>query len=95
MFEFYFKYNNNSDTITLAQVRSAELEMLVYEQVGGYFIHGSWQNENMNQLNTSQAAYNAAKRIMLEYEKPADQSKNAIEARGNKAKEIYKIMLGD
>lgn len=91
--ELYLKECNNSDKISLDQVISAEGKMILNElKSNSYkYIYDNWKSYNTNNLNSENAAYDAASRICIKYEVPSDKEKKAIE-RGNTAKQIYKIM---
>ena len=93
--ELYLKECNNADRISLDQIISAEGKMIINELKSNNYksIYEFWKRDNINNLNTEKAAYDAASRICIKYEVPKDKEKRAIE-RGNTAKQIYKVMTG-
>lgn len=84
----------NSDTITAAQVAAAENEMILYDFKGDYKgVYSTWKSENDDALNTVAAARSAGALVCTKYEIPVDKESKAV-VRGNKAVEIYRIMMG-
>ena len=83
-----------SATITAEQVMAAENEMILYDFKGDYAkVYTAWLNENAGALDTVDAAYSGGALVCTKYEIPVDKNAKAI-IRGNKAKEIYQIMVG-
>ena len=59
--------------------------------INPYMIIG--KKYNASNLNSENAAFDAASKICIKYEVPSEKEKKAIE-RGNTAKQIYLIMTG-
>ena len=92
--DLYLKECNNADKISPDQVISAEGKMIINELKSNNYksIYESWKKDNINNLNSENAAYNAASKICIKYEVPTNKEKKAIE-RGKTAKQIYNIMI--
>ena len=83
-----------ASTITAAQVMAAENDMILYDFRGSYKgVYSAWHGENAAVLATEDAARSAGSVVCLKYEIPADKEAKAV-TRGNKAAEIYRIMMG-
>ena len=92
LFKIYRSENNNKDSISFNQATNAEGKLIINEFSNDYkYIYNNWKKENENKINSENAAYNAASRICLDYERPFDKE-NKAKTRGNTAKKIYKIM---
>lgn len=84
----------NSDSLTAEQVVAAENRMILSELKGKYAgVYNTWRSDNSAALSTADAAYSAGSIVCLKYEIPANKESKAV-TRGNKAKEIYNIMMG-
>lgn len=91
--KFYRKHAGEGGGITAAQVVAAENEMILYDLKGSYAgVYTGWKRAN-DALDTEEAARNAGAAVCLKYEIPANKETKAI-ARGNKAAEIYRAMMG-
>ena len=95
LIDLYLKEVNNADNISLDQVISAEGKMVINElKSNNYkYIYDNWKKDNISNLNSENAAFDAASKICIKYEVPSQKEKKAIE-RGNTAKQIYTIMTG-
>jgi uncharacterized protein YjhX (UPF0386 family) len=92
LFKIYRSENNNGDSISFNQATNAEGKLIINEFSNDYkYIYNNWKKENENKINSENAAYNAASKICLDYERPSDME-NKAKTRGNTAKKIYKIM---
>ena len=92
LFKIYRSENNNGDSISFNQATNAEGKLIINEFSNDYkYIYNNWKKENENKINSENAAYNAASKICLNYERPSDME-NKAKTRGNTAKKIYKIM---
>ena len=92
LFKIYRSENNNKDSITFNQAAKAEGKIIINEFSNDYkYIYDDWKEENKKKINSESAAYNAASKICLDYERPKDKA-NKAKTRGNTAKNIYKIM---
>ena len=92
LFKIYRSENNNKDSISFNQATNAEGKLIINEFSNDYkYIYNNWKKENENKINSENAAYNAASKICLDYERPKDKE-NKAKTRGNTAKKIYKIM---
>lgn len=92
LFKIYRSENNNKDSISFNQATNAEGKLIINEFSNDYkYIYNNWKKENENKINSENAAYNAASKICLDYERPSDME-NKAKTRGNTAKKIYKIM---
>ena len=92
LFKIYRSENNNKDSISFKQATNAEGKLIINEFSNDYkYIYNNWKKENENKINSENAAYNAASKICLDYERP-DDKENKAKTRGNTAKKIYKIM---
>ena len=92
LFKIYRSENNNKDSISFKQATNAEGKLIINEFSNDYkYIYNNWKKENENKINSENAAYNAASKICLDYERPSDME-NKAKTRGNTAKKIYKIM---
>lgn len=92
LFKIYRSENNNKDSISFNQAANAEGKLIINEFSNDYkYIYNNWKEENKKIINSENAAYNAASKICLNYERPADKE-NKAKTRGNTAKKIYKIM---
>ncbi len=88
------KAGEGASSITDAQVMAAENEMILYDFRGSYKgVYSNWQSQNAAALATQDAARSAGSIVCLKYEIPVDKEAKAV-TRGNKAVEIYKIMMG-
>ena len=93
--DHYLAEVNGGDSINLNQVISAEGKYMMTELRNQYsYIYNNWKNNHGNDLSSENAAYDAAAQICLKYEIPFNKEK-AAEKRGNTAKQILKIMLGN
>ena len=79
----------------------AEAEMIIAELTGksGYsnkkWVYTTWRNANISDLNTSESAYNAGKRVCQNYEIPADYTEYyKYNPRAIEAQKIYEAMSG-
>ena len=92
---FYRKHaGKDASSITAAQVVAAENEMILYDFKGSYNgVYSAWKNANRADLNTAEAARSAGALVCTKYEIPVDKENKAV-TRGNKAKEIFDIMMG-
>jgi hypothetical protein len=93
LMEVYKEINNGKSTISKAQATEAEGVMIVRELLNKRYnvIHANWKKSNTN-LNSQEAAYNAAHNLCTAYEVPAD-TENQAKERGNLAKLIYSDMM--
>lgn len=92
LFKIYRSENNNKDSISFNQATNAEGKLIINEFSNDYkYIYNNWKKENENKINSENAAYNAASKICLDYERPSYKEDKA-KTRGNTAKKIYKIM---
>ena len=92
LFKIYRSENNNKDSISFNQATNAEGKLIINEFSNDYkYIYNNWKEENKNKINSEDAAYNAASKICLDYERPSYKEDKA-KTRGNTAKKIYKIM---
>ena len=92
LFKIYRSENNNKDSISFNQATNAEGKLIINEFSNDYkYIYNNWKKENENKINSENAAYNAASKICLDYERPKDKE-NKAKTRGNTAEKIYKIM---
>ena len=92
LFKIYRSENNNGDSISFNQATNAEGKLIINEFSNDYkYIYNNWKEENKNKINSEDAAYNAASKICLDYERPSYKEDKA-KTRGNTAKKIYKIM---
>ena len=92
LFKIYRSENNSGDSISFNQATNAEGKLIINEFSNDYkYIYNNWKEENKNKINSEDAAYNAASKICLDYERPSDME-NKAKTRGNTAKKIYKIM---
>ena len=68
--------------------------MIISDLKGGYSgVYSSWKNANSDGgLYTEEAAYSAGSIVCLRYEIPANKESKAV-TRGNKAAEIFRIMV--
>lgn len=83
----------DNPTITPAQVAAAENEMILYDFEGDYKgVYTAWLDAN-KLTNTTAAARSAGALVCTKYEIPVDKEAKAV-VRGEKAVEIYKIMMG-
>ena len=81
-------------SITAAQVVAAENEMIVGELKGNYIgVYNAWKQANKADPDAEKAARSAGSLVCTRYEIPADKESKAV-ARGNRAVEIYRIMMG-
>lgn len=95
-YELVKKYKEqcgNCDTITYEEASVAESKMIIDElkskkEYSG--IYNEWKKNN--QKHDEKAAFNAGEMICRKYEKPKDQSKDAVNKRAEISKEIYKII---
>ena len=91
---FYRRYAGSGDRITAAQVVAAENEMILYDFRGTYKgVYNAWIGANAGALGTEDAARSAGSVVCLRYEIPVNKEEKAV-TRGNKAAEIYRIMMG-
>lgn len=91
---FYRKHAGASNAMTAAQVAAAENEMILYDFTGDYKgVYNSWKSSNKSDLQCAEAARSAGSIVCTKYEIPVDKDSKAV-TRGNKAKEIYNIMMG-
>ena len=68
--------------------------MILYDFRGSYKgVYTGWYSQNAAALATQDAARSAGSVVCLKYEIPADKETKAV-TRGNKAAEIYRIMMG-
>ena len=89
---FYRKQAGSKDSITSSQVVAAENEMILSELRGGYKgVYSAWKDKNKKDYATPDAAYSAGSIVCLKYEIPANKDRKAVE-RGEKARDIYKVM---
>ena len=80
--------------ITAAQVAAAENEMILYDFKGSYAsIYNNWRKANSSALASENAAREAGATVCLRYEVPVSKETKAV-TRGNKAAEIYRVMMG-
>ncbi|MBR1821127.1 MAG: Ig-like domain-containing protein [Clostridia bacterium] len=92
---FYRKHAGEGGKISAAQVVAAENEMILYDLKGSYAgVYTSWKSANGANRATEDAARSAGSLVCLRYEVPANKESKAV-TRGNKAAEIYKIMMGN
>ena len=92
LFKIYRSENNSGDSISFNQATNAEGKLIINEFSNDYkYIYNNWKEENKNKINSEDAAYNAASKICLDYERPSHKEDKA-KTRGNTAKKIYKIM---
>ena len=92
---FYRRHAGSGNRISAAQVVAAENEMILYDLRGSYAgVYTSWKNANGAKRNTEAAARSAGSLVCLKYEIPANKQSKAV-TRGNKAAEIYRIMVGN
>ena len=93
--DFYLAEAKGADKISLDQVISAEGKMMIHELKSNSYksIYDNWKKDNIKNLNSENAAFDAASKICIKYEIPAEKEKKANE-RGNTAKQIYKVMTG-
>ena len=84
----------SADTITYEQCLRAEMKCANSELLGSkYWVFTGWLNANTGAIETSDAAYSAGYRVAQYYESPGQKSE--YPKRGNIAKDIYSIMLGE
>ena len=57
-------------------------------------IYDNWKINNGNNLLSENAAYDAGSQICLKYEVPYDKE-NQAKKRGNTAKKVFNIMMGN
>ena len=57
-------------------------------------IHDDWKSNNGSNLNSENSAYNPGAQICFRYEVPYDKENQSVK-RGNTAKTVYKIMIGN
>lgn len=89
LINIYREVNGNSSSITQEQALTAEGLMISRELSGAYIdVYKNWKIENSPNLNSENAAYQAAYDICVNYEKPTDMY-NKGDTRGNFAKLIY------
>ncbi len=89
----YRKHAGTGDSITAAQVMAAENEMILNDFTGSYAgVYTGWKSANA-ELATVEAARSAGAAVCLKYEIPANKEEKAV-TRGNKAAEIYQVMIG-
>jgi len=90
----YLKANGGKSTITQAQVITAESQMILNELSSKAYssIRSSWMTANAANMSSQAAAYDAASRLCINYEAPANASSAAV-TRGNLAKQIYADMV--
>ncbi|MBR0369013.1 MAG: Ig-like domain-containing protein [Clostridia bacterium] len=95
LLKLYRKYaGEGNPTITKEQVIAAEHEMILYDLQGDYKkVYTNWRDENISNLNSTDAANRAGYRVCRYYEIPAGGEARAVK-RGNSAVNIYKIMIG-
>lgn len=92
--QVYVKVAAGSDTVTKDQAYRAEALMISNELKGAYkYVYTKWKSNNSN-IASVDAAYSAGSDICTKYEVPYNYKTKAV-TRGNKAKEIYRIMMGD
>ena len=90
LFKIYRSENNNGDSISFNQATNAEGKLIINEFSNDYkYIYNNWKKENENKINSENAAYNAASKICLDYERPSDME-NKAKTRGNTAKKYIK-----
>ncbi|MCL1859032.1 MAG: phage tail tip lysozyme [Oscillospiraceae bacterium] len=98
LLDIYLEVTNNKDSITYDQAVKAE-GMLIDRELTGYYnaayknIYQNWLTDNNANTNSENAAYTAGYELCVNYESPSDRVNKAV-ARGNVAKDIYKIMNG-
>ena len=91
---FYRKHAGSGSTISAAQVAVAENEMILYDLKGSYAsVYSTWKKNNSGKLASENAARDAGSIVCLKYEVPASKESKAV-TRGNKAAEIYRVMVG-
>lgn len=91
----YRKHASADGSLTAAQVAAAENEMILYDFKGDYAkVYASWKETNAKNLKSEGAARSAGSIVCLRYEVPVDKESKAV-TRGNKAAEIYRIMMGE
>ena len=94
LMSFYRKRASSDGRITPAQVMAAENEMILYDLKGSYSgVYSGWKKANAD-LATVEAARSAGATVCLKYEIPANKDSKAV-TRGNKAAEIYRVMVGE
>ena len=85
----YREVNGNSSSITQSQALMAECLMIQRELTGPYkSLYTNWKNANSSSLDSQEAAYDAGRRICVNYEVPADAANKGV-TRGNLAKKIF------
>ncbi len=91
---FYRKHAGSGSSITAAQVAAAENEMILYDFKGSYAgVYNTWKKNNKANLASDNAARDAGSIVCLRYEVPVSKEAKAV-TRGNKAAEIYRVMMG-
>ena len=92
--QMYRKHAGSGSGITAAQVMAAENEMILYDLKGDYAnVYSAWKSANSSR-DTAAAARSAGALVCTKYEIPVDKESKAV-TRGNKAAEIYQIMMGN
>ena len=78
LFKIYRSENNSGDSISFNQATNAEGKLIINEFSNDYkYIYNNWKKENENKINSENAAYNAASKICLDYERPSDMENKA------------------
>ena len=90
----YCKYTGKDNRITADGVVAAENEMILDELKGGYSgVYSKWKSDNKGDRLTDKAARSAGSIVCTYYEKPANAQGKAGQ-RGDKAAEIFRVMMG-
>ena len=90
----YRKHAAEDGSMTAAQVAAAENEMILYDFKGSYAgVYNTWREANRKAPDSAEAARSAGALVCTKYEIPVNKEAKAV-TRGNKAAEIYKIMMG-
>lgn len=92
LLKLYKEAAGDSDTITYEQCVAAEARMIA-DRLMKHTAHTTWQKQNADAPEISDAAYSAGYLICTKYEIPANKEAQGI-LRGNIAREIYAVMLG-
>ena len=96
LIDLYLEEANGAEKITINQVISAEGKMVMKELRSNQYksIYDNWKTKNGNNLLSENAAYDAGSQICLKYEVPYDKE-NQAKKRGNTAKKVFNIMMGN
>ena len=93
LIKIYREVTNNGSSITKEQALAAEGLMVSRELSGGYkSVYTTWKSNNASNINSQDAAYNAAYDVCTKYERPSNMYESG-KTRGNFAKLVYADLI--